>query len=166
MVVGVLKLSLVIGGARSLKDKRQVVRKVLDRARARFNVSAAEVGELEVWQRATLGFAAVANEAGFVNEVLDKITRDVEGSSEAQLVDRQLEIEHYEGMGESVRPGYETGDKPNLDWDDEATLTDVRGVDTDDERTNPGGEKTNPGREHEKWLEPDDVEKSDPGGRT
>ena len=39
MVVGVLRLTLYIHGAASLKDKRQVLRKVIERLRSRFNVS-------------------------------------------------------------------------------------------------------------------------------
>src|SRR3989449_11671834 len=52
------------------------VRKVVDRLRSRFNVAAAEVGENDVWQRAVIGIAAVANDRSFVNEVLDKCARD------------------------------------------------------------------------------------------
>ena len=44
MVVGVLRLTLVIPGARSLKEKRHALRKVVDRVRARYNVGIAEVG--------------------------------------------------------------------------------------------------------------------------
>src|SRR5438309_11015406 len=76
MVVGILRLTLHIQGASSLKDKRQVVRKVVDRLRSRFNVAAAEVGENDVWQRAVIGIAAVSNDRSFVNEVLDKCARD------------------------------------------------------------------------------------------
>ena len=96
MVVGVLRLTLYIHGATSLKDKRQVVRKVTDRIRSRFNVSCAEVGENDVWQRAVLGFAAVANDHSFVNEVLDKVIRDVEPL--AEIINRELEIETYSEM--------------------------------------------------------------------
>ena len=76
MVVGVLRLTLYIHGASSLKDKRQVVRKVTDRLRSRFNVSVAEVGDNDIWQRAVIGIVAVSNDRSFVNEVLDKCVRD------------------------------------------------------------------------------------------
>src|SRR3954466_7792441 len=108
MVVGVLRLTLVVPGARSLKEKRHVVRKITDRVRARYNVSIAEVGENDVWQRAVLGLTAVANDRSFVNEVLDKVVRDVEMLGVADLVSREMEIETYSEMHE--RP-----DKPMLD---------------------------------------------------
>ena len=109
MVVGILRLTFVIGGARSLKDKRQALRKMIDRVRARYNVSIAEVGENDVWQRAVVGITAVANDHSFVNEVLDKVVRDLEAIGAAQLVNREMEIETYSEMHGDFR------DKPLLD---------------------------------------------------
>jgi uncharacterized protein YlxP (DUF503 family) len=109
MVVGVLRLTLSLHGARSLKDKRQVVRKLVDRVRARYNVSIAEVGDNDVWQRLVLGVVVISNDHSFVDEVLAKVTRDVEGGSEAQLIDRELEIETYSEMHKDI------ADKPLLD---------------------------------------------------
>jgi len=96
MVVGVLRLTLYIQGASSLKDKRQVVRKVVDRLRSRFNVTVAEVGDNDVWQRAVIGIAAVANDRSFVNEVLDKCARDA--GNIAEILNREMEIETYREM--------------------------------------------------------------------
>ena len=98
MVVGVLRLTLVIPGARSLKEKRHALRKVVDRVRARYNVGIAEVGENDVWQRAVIGVAVVANDHSFVNEVLDKVVRDVEMLGVADLVSREMEIQTYSTM--------------------------------------------------------------------
>jgi uncharacterized protein YlxP (DUF503 family) len=105
MVVGVLRLTLYIHGATSLKDKRQVLRKVTDRLRSRFNVSVAEVGDNDVWQKAVVGVAAVANDHSFVNEVLDKCVRDAEQF--AEIINREMEIETYSDMYDrpaAVRP--------------------------------------------------------------
>lgn len=93
MVVGVLRFVLQIPGSGSLKGKRHVLRKVLDRVRARFNVSAAEVADNDLWQRATVGVAAVGNDRAFVNEVLDKVLRSVEeGGAEAHVVSHEIEL--------------------------------------------------------------------------
>ena len=108
MVVGVLRLALLIRGARSLKDKRSALRRIIERVRARYNVSIAEVGDNDIWQRALVGVTAVANDRSFVNEVLDKVVRDVEMLGVADLVGREMELETYSEMHE--RP-----DKPMLD---------------------------------------------------
>ena len=96
MVVGVLRITLYIHGASSLKDKRQVLRKVIDRVRARYNVAIAEVGEQDIWQTAVVGVCAVANDHSFVNEVLDKVVRDA--GQIAEIVKREMEIETYSEM--------------------------------------------------------------------
>jgi len=108
MVVGVLRLSLLIRGARSLKEKRYALRRIIDRVRARYNVSIAEVGDNDIWQRALVGVTAVANDRSFVNEVLDKVVRDVEMLGVADLVGREMELETYSEM-------HERHDKPMLD---------------------------------------------------
>lgn len=61
--------------ARSLKDKRQVLRSVLDTARHRHAVAAAEVGYQDLWQRTLLGFATVSGSASHAHDVLDEVER-------------------------------------------------------------------------------------------
>jgi uncharacterized protein YlxP (DUF503 family) len=95
MVVGVLRLSLSIPAASSLKDKRQVVRKITDRIRGRFDVAVAEVGENDIWQRTQLGVVAVGNDRRFVNEVLDKVRGFVDELYLAPILDQELELMSY-----------------------------------------------------------------------
>ena len=66
-------MDLHLPQARSLKDKRAVIRPILDGARNRFRVAAAEVDHQEKWQRAGLGFATVGAEGRHVDEVLSKV---------------------------------------------------------------------------------------------
>lgn len=73
MFVLAMEVDVRIAHARSLKDKRQVVKGLLDGARRRFAVSAAEVGGQETWQRAVLGFAVVASAARHADEVMDAV---------------------------------------------------------------------------------------------
>jgi uncharacterized protein YlxP (DUF503 family) len=107
MVVGILRLTLYVPGASSLKDKRQVLRKVIDRLRSRFNVSVAEVADNDIWQRAVVGIAAVANDHSFVNEVLDKCARDA--GNIAEILNREMEIQTISEMN------IELPQKPEID---------------------------------------------------
>lgn len=79
MVVGVCVMELHLPGCRSLKDKRRVVKSVVERLRPRFNVAVAEVGLHDVWNQAELGICTVADNGSFVDEVLAKVIREVEG---------------------------------------------------------------------------------------
>lgn len=64
-----------------------MVRSLVDGARHRFGVSAAEVGGQDTWQRATLGFAVVASEARLVEETLDEIDRFLWSRPEIEVLD-------------------------------------------------------------------------------
>lgn len=84
--VGVLSVELRVPASRSLKAKRAVVRPIVEGARRRFQVAAAEVGHQDTWQRARLGFAAVAGTAGQAASVLDATERFVWSHPEVEVL--------------------------------------------------------------------------------
>jgi len=92
MVVGTLRITLTIPGSDSLKDKRQVVRSLLDVARNRFNVSAAEIDHLDTHRLACVAFACVSNDRTVVNRMLNKILDLVESNPLCEVVDSELDI--------------------------------------------------------------------------
>ena len=92
MFVGVLKLTFHIPHARSLKDKRAVVRRFRDRVRARFDVSIAEVGDQDLHQRAVFGVAVVSSDSSVCDALLDKVAREAAMDRDAVLTDRALEL--------------------------------------------------------------------------
>lgn len=90
--VGVLVVDLYIPGAETLKDKRQVVRSLLDRIAVRFNVSVAEIDHLNNCRRAVVAFASVSNQTGHVHQVLDRVRGLIESEPRAEVVKATLEI--------------------------------------------------------------------------
>ncbi len=86
MHVLALEVEIHIPEARSLKDRRQVVRPLIDGARRRFGVSAAEIGGQDTWQRAGLGFAVVASTAHGAIEVLDAVERFIWSHPELEVL--------------------------------------------------------------------------------
>lgn len=92
IIVGILRIVLSIPGSDSLKDKRQVVKSILEVAKNRFNVSAAEVEYLDVHRRAGLAFACVSNEQAVANSVLDKIMDFVESNPLCEIVESELDF--------------------------------------------------------------------------
>ena len=92
MVVGVLTVELFLAGAASLKDKRRVLKSILDKIRVRFNVSAAEVDKQEAWQFSVIGVAAVSSEVGRVCRTLAAVTRFIEGMGEVEAVKVNTDI--------------------------------------------------------------------------
>jgi uncharacterized protein YlxP (DUF503 family) len=106
MFVGVLRLTLYLPEPGSLKSKRHLLRSAIDRVKAKFNVSIAEVGGNDLWQRSVVGVTAVGNDHSFVNETLDKVADFVASMHGGQLhvTDRSLSIESWgDGFGDEGR---------------------------------------------------------------
>jgi uncharacterized protein YlxP (DUF503 family) len=93
MVFGLVRIELHIPAARSLKDKRQVVRGLKDRIHERVKAAVAEVDHHDLWQRAAIGVAVVAADGSHVHELLQSVRRLVEQTYEAELADWQERIE-------------------------------------------------------------------------
>ena len=93
MVVAVATADLWIEGSQSLKDRRRVVRAVVDRLKARLNVSVAELQEPSSWQRARVAVACVAQSETQARAVMDQARRLVEENEEAQLT--HFEVSFY-----------------------------------------------------------------------
>ena len=73
MIIGILEVSISIPEARSLKDKRSVIKSVKERIMNRMNVSAAEVGKQELWKAADLAFVTVAAEKKIVEKRISEL---------------------------------------------------------------------------------------------
>jgi uncharacterized protein len=91
-VIASLLLELEIADGITLKDKRQVIRSLLDHIRGRFNVGAAEVGHLDSVRFATIAAVGVANDQRFLNEMMSKVVNLVEREVRVVLLDQELEF--------------------------------------------------------------------------
>lgn len=92
MIVGLCTVELFISESHSLKDKRQVLHSLKDRLHGKFNLSVAEVDGQDLWQKAVLGMACVANEGSHVNQVLDQALNLIKGMPAVEVVRTQLEL--------------------------------------------------------------------------
>ena len=92
MIVGSLRVRLLVREARSLKDKRHVLRSIKDRLRNQFNVSVAEIEAQDNRQLIVLGFAMVGNEAVHVRTTLEQIVAALRVHPVAELLDHELDV--------------------------------------------------------------------------
>ena len=92
MVIGTLKIELYLHDNRSLKGKRKVVRSVIDKVKHRFNVSIAEIGSNDKWQKIELGVSAVGNDRRHIDSSLNNILSFVDALYLAEIVDSTIEI--------------------------------------------------------------------------
>jgi uncharacterized protein YlxP (DUF503 family) len=93
--VGVLKIALLVRDSHSLKDKRAVVRRIKDRVEQKFKLGIAEVGALDLLQRAELGVAVAGSDRTYVSEVIDHIVGFVRGLGAAEVIDDRRDVFVY-----------------------------------------------------------------------
>lgn len=84
-----MRFDLHLPACHSLKEKRAVIKPILDGARHRYSVAASEVDHQDKWQRAVLGMATVAPNPGHVTEVLDAVERFVWSFPEVEVLDAE-----------------------------------------------------------------------------
>ena len=92
MVIGVITARLSIPDARSLKDKRRVLRSLKDRVLNNMNVSVAEVGQQDSWKSADLAFVTVSSEQTHVQKRLSGISSMLQADPRYVLVELHTEL--------------------------------------------------------------------------
>lgn len=92
MTVGVALVIFRLHEINSLKEKRKIVKSLVERSRNRFNVSVAEVADQDAHHQAAIGIAVVGNDARVLNSLLDRIIGFMEGLGLADLVRSEIEL--------------------------------------------------------------------------
>lgn len=93
MHLGTLIVVIHLHDTQSLKDKRQIIKSLIETTRQKFNISIAEVDNLDMWGRATVGIACVANDKQFVNKVLDKVLDTLESNPTIDVGEVVMEVD-------------------------------------------------------------------------
>ncbi|HXZ20813.1 MAG TPA: DUF503 domain-containing protein [Candidatus Acidoferrales bacterium] len=92
MPIGLLTLEIYIPDARSLKDKRQVLRSLKDRLRRQFNIAIAELDHQETWQRALVGVVTISPDTRHLEDSLEKVANESERLLGRDLVGSTVEV--------------------------------------------------------------------------
>jgi hypothetical protein len=92
MVVGLGIITLRLHDCHSLKGKRRVVKSMINQLRNHFNMSVAEVGSNDIYQRGEIGFALVGNNRAVINSKMDKVFNLAEDLGLAEIIDTEMEI--------------------------------------------------------------------------
>jgi uncharacterized protein YlxP (DUF503 family) len=89
--IGVLTLELRIEHAHSLKEKRHVVKSLKDRLRNKFNVSVAEIDDMDLHNSSVIAVATVSPSRPFAEKVLQAVERETTGLVGPMLVRVELD---------------------------------------------------------------------------
>jgi len=92
MYIGVLRVSLYISEPQSLKDKRRIVKSLIERLKNKFNLAAAEIGSLDSWNNCELGIVCVSNEAAHSDRMLASAISFIESMGTVEIARVETEI--------------------------------------------------------------------------
>jgi uncharacterized protein YlxP (DUF503 family) len=90
MHVGALRLELRLRAVQSLKEKRHIIKSLASQLAKTFGVAVAEVDHQDLWQRATLGVAAVAPQPSQLDRILHAVQRAVRERHDVELLDSDI----------------------------------------------------------------------------
>lgn len=92
MVVGTVKIELYLHETQSLKGKRKIVKSMVDKVKHRFNVSIAEIGSNDKWQKIELGISAVGNDRRHIDSSLNNVISFLDSLYLAERGQTRIEI--------------------------------------------------------------------------
>ncbi|NLJ58542.1 MAG: DUF503 domain-containing protein [Tissierellia bacterium] len=92
MIVCSCEIEILIYQANSLKEKRQVVKSIIERIKSKFNASVAEVGYNDLWNRALVGVAVVSNNKKICQSSVDKILSFIDNDERVEILNYNREI--------------------------------------------------------------------------
>ncbi|HBC30052.1 MAG TPA: DUF503 domain-containing protein [Clostridiales bacterium] len=86
MIVCSCEIEILIYSSNSLKEKRQVVKSIIERIKSKFNASVAEVGYNELWNRAAIGIAVVSNNRSLCDASISKIVKFIDYDERVEIL--------------------------------------------------------------------------------
>ncbi len=92
MTVAVALVVFRLHDIHSLKDKRRIVKSLVEKSRTRFNVTVAEVSDQDVYRQTSIGIAVVGNDGRVLNSLLDRIIDFMDSLGLAELISREMEL--------------------------------------------------------------------------
>jgi len=107
MVIGYGIINLRIPECSSLKEKRSVLNKIIKRTQNEFNVSIAQIGDLDSHRFTQIGFALTGNDSRYINGKVDHLLRFIGDLRVAEMLNSKIEIMVVSDFLEAA--GIETG---------------------------------------------------------
>jgi uncharacterized protein YlxP (DUF503 family) len=92
MIVGTCQIEMIIYESNSLKEKRHVIKSIIERIKVRFNVSVAEVDYLDLWNRSLIGIAVVSNSKPLCESVICKIIDFIDNDERVEIINHFMEV--------------------------------------------------------------------------
>jgi len=91
MVVSIITVKLYASWIHSLKDKRTIVRSLIEKLRNKYNVSVIESDAQDIHQTIVISVAFLAGNSALAHSMSEKICAFIEANTDAEMVEVQEE---------------------------------------------------------------------------
>lgn len=91
MKVLLMKVTLRASWVHSLKEKRMVVKSIVQRLKNKFNISVAEVDEQDIHKTIVIGIAGICGTSAQVDSTMENIITFIEDNTDAEIIDIKKE---------------------------------------------------------------------------
>lgn len=92
MIVATCEIEVIIFESNSLKEKRHVIKSIIERIKSRFNVSAAEVDYLDLWNRSVIGVSIVSNSKTICESSVARIVEFIDNDGRVEIINQFMEV--------------------------------------------------------------------------
>ena len=92
MTIGTCEIEILIYESYSLKEKRHVIKSIIERIKSRFNASVAEVDFNDIWNKSVIGIAVVSNSKSLCESAISKIINFVDNDERVEIITYHKEI--------------------------------------------------------------------------
>jgi uncharacterized protein YlxP (DUF503 family) len=92
MIIGRCLIKLRLFSPNSLKEKRRIIKSLIEKLKNRYNISIAEVGDNDLWQISQIGIVVVANSSVFADEIINKVIYFIDNFDEVEIIDIDIEM--------------------------------------------------------------------------
>ncbi|WP_026886092.1 DUF503 domain-containing protein [Clostridium beijerinckii] len=86
-----MKVILRASWVHSLKEKRMVVKSIIQKLKNKFNISVSEVGDQDIHKTIVIGIAGVCANSAQSDSVMENVITFIENNTDAEIIDIQRE---------------------------------------------------------------------------
>ena len=96
MIVGVMQIEIYMHSNRSLKDKRRIIKSLIEKVKSKFqNLSVSEVGSNNLWKKSEIAVAIVSNDIQLIQSNLDRVLSYIQDSVSCEIVSSNIEVINF-----------------------------------------------------------------------
>lgn len=92
MKIGILEITLLLYEVNSLKEKRVILKSLIQKLKNRYNISISEISYNDIWRNAKIGIAAVSNDHAHLDSTLDHILDYIDADGRVEMIDVKREV--------------------------------------------------------------------------